>query len=84
MSNRKMLEMILKRKGLVCDKVEHGQQAVDKVRERGVDHYHLIFMDSVMPVMVSVLQLYDVLQYVLLKSPTRYSAVPMPVVCCVA
>ncbi len=47
-SNRKMLNMILQRKGLRCDRVSDGSQAILLVKERGVDYYDIIFMDNIM------------------------------------
>jgi CheY-like chemotaxis protein len=53
-SNRKMLEMILRRKGFsACDQCVDGREAVQRVQTQGPQHYDLIFMDSVMPDMVS-------------------------------
>lgn len=49
-SNRKMLEMILKKKGLLTNSKENGQEAVDLILE-DLDAYKLIFMDNLMPVM---------------------------------
>ncbi len=51
LSNRKMLAMLLKRKGLSCDQVADGSEAVSIVQEKGLDYYDIIFMDSVMPIM---------------------------------
>ncbi len=53
LSNRKMLEMLLKRKGYACDQSVHGQDAIDHVLQYGFDYYDIIFMDSVMPILVS-------------------------------
>ncbi len=43
-----MLDMILQRKGLRCDRVSDGSQAILLVKERGVDYYDIIFMDNIM------------------------------------
>lgn len=51
LSNRKMLDMTLRRKGFVCDQAVDGEEAVKRVQEKGIDFYDIIFMDSVMPVM---------------------------------
>ncbi len=53
LSNRKMLDMILKRKGFSnTEQCADGLEAVALVKEKGLDYYDLIFMDSSMPVMV--------------------------------
>lgn len=49
-ANRKMLDMILKRKGLVCEHAADGSEAVDLVAKKGLDYFDLIFMDNFMPV----------------------------------
>lgn len=46
-----MLDMILKRKGLTCEQAADGSEAVNLVKEKGLDYFDLIFMDSIMPVM---------------------------------
>jgi len=51
MSNRRMLQFTLEQKGFFADQVENGLEAVKAVQSRGLDHYHLILMDNVMPVM---------------------------------
>ena len=48
LSNRKMLMMALKNKGIPCDMLENGLQAV----ESNLSQYSLIFLDNLMPVMV--------------------------------
>ncbi len=53
LSNRKMLDMILKKKGYQCDQCVDGDDAVKTVEKKGMDYYDVIFMDSVMPVKVS-------------------------------
>jgi CheY-like chemotaxis protein len=50
--NRNILARLLNNQGLECDKVEDGQQAV-KLVAQDIDKYGLIFMDRVMPNMVS-------------------------------
>lgn len=55
LSNRKMLDMILRKKGFVCDQCADGAEAVSMVGQKGVDFYDMVFMDSVMPIMVSAL-----------------------------
>ena len=53
-SNRKMLAMLLKKSGVASDAVENGQLALDKVAALAdLDKYAVIFMDNMMPVMVS-------------------------------
>ena len=52
-SNRKMLTMLLKRKGLVSHTAENGQIAVDMVVE-DLHRYKLVLMDNLMPVMNGV------------------------------
>lgn len=52
-SNRKMLEMILKRKGFHCALCNDGTEAVELVKTvHGLDYYDIIFMDNLMPNMV--------------------------------
>ncbi len=48
-SNRKLLIRILQRKGIECDQAVDGCEAIDLVQKNGIDYYHIIFMDSVMP-----------------------------------
>eukprot|EP00607_Mallomonas_marina_P007909 CAMPEP_0182424006 /NCGR_PEP_ID=MMETSP1167-20130531/10128_1 /TAXON_ID=2988 /ORGANISM="Mallomonas Sp, Strain CCMP3275" /LENGTH=533 /DNA_ID=CAMNT_0024603465 /DNA_START=1049 /DNA_END=2650 /DNA_ORIENTATION=+ len=54
-SNRKMLNMLLTRKGLTADMAEDGSKAVNMVSNGGNDcrnsQYHMIFMDNMMPIM---------------------------------
>lgn len=57
LSNRKMLQLILKKKGYECDQCADGEDAVKAMTVKGLDYYHLILMDSVMPIMVSSLSL---------------------------
>lgn len=51
-SNSKMLSLVLKQKTLKSDVVINGLDAVNKCLSMGMDHYSLIFMDNMMPVMV--------------------------------
>ena len=51
-SNRKLLSMLLKSRGVTVEMAEDGQQAVEMVEKRPQD-FDLIFMDCQMPVMVS-------------------------------
>lgn len=46
--NRKMLVMLIKRKKLICQMAEDGQQAIDMVMQ-DMEAYKLIFMDNFMP-----------------------------------
>eukprot|EP01035_Chromulina_nebulosa_P017115 gene17115-22629_t len=50
-TNRKVLKKILEKKGLECECVENGLQAVEKVQIKGLDYYTIIFMDQQMPIM---------------------------------
>ena len=52
-SNRKMLKMLLKKSDIpVLDTAEDGAQAVDTILGQGVT-YDIVFMDNLMPIMVS-------------------------------
>ncbi len=52
LSNRKMLEMVLKRKGLShCVQAVDGSQAVSLIEQHGLHYFDLVFMDSIMPVL---------------------------------
>ena len=53
LSNRKMLNTILTKKGFRCDMVEDGVQAFDVVTEK-IDKYNIIFLDNFMPIMNGV------------------------------
>ena len=44
--------MILNKRGLHCDMAEDGYQAIEMVTEQ-LSRYHLIFMDNMMPRVVS-------------------------------
>jgi CheY-like chemotaxis protein len=50
LSNRKMLNLILKNKGIesIVQAVD-GQNAIEVVEQYGINYFHIIFMDSVMP-----------------------------------
>jgi DNA-binding response OmpR family regulator len=48
-----MLHLILKKKGFDCDQSVDGDDAVKVVAMKGLKYYDIIFMDSVMPNMVS-------------------------------
>lgn len=48
-----MLELILRKKGLQCIQCADGVEVVQLLEERGCDFFDLIFMDSVMPIMVT-------------------------------
>jgi len=50
-SNRKILRALLLKKGIDCDMVEDGQKCLDIVAAKTNDHYDIVFMDSIMPVM---------------------------------
>ncbi len=53
-SNRKMLQLLLKHRGFtLIDQCENGKEAVDCVSAKGNDYYDLIFLDNLMPIMVS-------------------------------
>jgi CheY-like chemotaxis protein len=55
LSNRKMLKMLFKRRNFITEmsEAQHGKQAVDMVLAN-MDLYQLIFMDNLMPQMVSL------------------------------
>ena len=46
--NRKMLVMLIKKKKLVCQMAEDGQQAIDIIMQ-DMEAHKLIFMDNLMP-----------------------------------
>ena len=54
-----MLKMLLRRKNVACDEAANGSEGVEMVRKNGVDAYDLIFMDFTMPIMVSILRVFD-------------------------
>jgi len=47
-----MLAILLNKSGVVSDMAEDGQEAVDMIR-KDLDYYRMIFMDNMMPHMVS-------------------------------
>ena len=51
-SNRKMLRMLLKKLSVEADTAEDGREGVDKIMSNA-DHYQLVFMDNLMPIMVT-------------------------------
>ena len=53
LSNRKMLNTILTKKGFHCHMVEDGVQAFEEVTEK-IDKYNIIFLDNFMPNMNGV------------------------------
>ena len=54
-SNRKMLQLLLKHRGFTSiDQCADGKEAVDCVSAKGNDYYDLIFLDNLMPTMVSL------------------------------
>jgi CheY-like chemotaxis protein len=47
-----MLQFTLQQKGFSCvDLCEDGNEAISIIRKKGLNHYSLVFMDNVMPVM---------------------------------
>ena len=52
-SNRKMLSLLLAHHGVSCDMTENGEKAVELIKQNP-STYDLVFMDYMMPVMVSV------------------------------
>jgi len=50
-----MLVEIIRRQGLECEQATDGTEAVEACEHRGMDFFSLIFMDNIMPVMVSPL-----------------------------
>jgi CheY-like chemotaxis protein len=50
-----MLQLLLKHRGFtLIDQCENGKEAVDCVSAKGNDYYDLIFLDNLMPTMVSL------------------------------
>jgi CheY-like chemotaxis protein len=47
-----MMVMILSAKGYLCDQCCNGSEAIKICQENELDHYDIIFMDNMMPVMV--------------------------------
>ena len=56
-SNRKLLARLLQTQQLRCDLAENGQVALETVLVTRDRAYHIVFMDNMMPVMVSVIYL---------------------------
>ena len=50
-SNRKILNLLLKKKGLHTEMADNGQKAVDIILH-DMDKFQLILMDNIMPIMV--------------------------------
>lgn len=50
-SNRKLLSLILSKRGISALTAEDGLECLDIVKERGIDHFDVIFMDNTMPKM---------------------------------
>jgi CheY-like chemotaxis protein len=53
LSNRKMLQLLLQKKGMVCDMAVDGVDALEIV-EKNPGKFDLIFMDNMMPNMTGV------------------------------
>jgi CheY-like chemotaxis protein len=53
-SNRKMLMLLLGRNRVNTESAENGQQAIDKI-SGDTSKFQLVFMDNIMPIMVSPL-----------------------------
>ena len=51
LSNRKMLNMLLSKRGISCDQAENGLEGLKIVDLHPINYYHLVFMDNLMPVM---------------------------------
>ena len=49
--NQMLARKLIEAQGAAVDIVGDGQQALDRLREAGPDHYHLVLMDLQMPVM---------------------------------
>jgi CheY-like chemotaxis protein len=45
-SNRKMLNMVLSKKGLQCETAADGQTALMSVESKPLDYFDFVFMDS--------------------------------------
>ena len=48
-----MLEMILRRKGFHCEQCADGTEVLGIIDQKGLEAFDVIFMDSLMPIMVS-------------------------------
>ena len=53
LSNRKLLSMLLTKRGFSVTMAEDGEICVKQVEQAGVHFYDLIFLDNTMPNMVS-------------------------------
>eukprot|EP00981_Chlorochromonas_danica_P014650 scaffold8469_cov179-Ochromonas_danica.AAC.1 len=53
-SNSKILAAVLSKKGHVCTIAKDGEQAVNIVKEKGLDAFDVIFMDHTMPIMTGI------------------------------
>ena len=49
-SNRMLLSMLLRKRGIVADQADDGKTAIEIVSSHPADHYHVIFMDNLMPI----------------------------------
>ena len=45
------MDFHLRRRSIQSEQCDDGQKAVDRVMEAGVEHFQVIFLDNVMPVM---------------------------------
>jgi anti-sigma regulatory factor (Ser/Thr protein kinase) len=64
LSNRKMLDMVLKRKGYQADLSVDGSECVEIIKEKGKDYYDMIFMDNMMPIMVNNYRCYCFVNFI--------------------
>ncbi|RYH23061.1 response regulator [archaeon] len=53
LSNRKLLALLLIKKGMTVKFAENGKVCLETVQSQGLDFFDIIFMDNTMPVMVS-------------------------------
>lgn len=53
LSNRKLLAMLLTKRGFNVDTAEDGVECVNLADKNGIHNYDLIFLDNTMPNMVS-------------------------------
>lgn len=61
MSNRKLLTLLLRKKGINCEMAEDGLIAYELVKKRPLeDTYDIIFLDNTMPNMVTINLMYFV------------------------
>eukprot|EP01031_Cornospumella_fuschlensis_P026290 gene26290-31757_t len=54
LSNRKLLAMLLVKKGIDVHFAESGKHCVDTVESLGLDFFDIIFMDNTMPIMTGI------------------------------